>query len=121
MLTENKKSIVENDVVLVHVQEKPAFFARVEKIVPDMKKGWWQVTFLMLKIPLEVFVWILDNEQIRGADFTMNSIPIRIEAVVTPSQPSRQSESTESKKDAATSNEPKRKASILSLQSKKPT
>ena len=81
-----KKSIIENDVVLVYMDEQPAFFARVEKIVPDVKSGWWQITFLLLQIPLVTFTWILDNEQIRGADFTMKQTPMRIERVIAPAQ-----------------------------------
>lgn len=79
-----KKPFVENDVVLVYIDNKPAFFSRVEGIAADVKKGWWQVTFLLLNIPLNTFTWILDNDQIRGADFTMQGTPMRIEKVVAP-------------------------------------
>lgn len=81
MLYEHQESIIEKDVVQIYIEEEPSFFARIEKIVADMKKGWWQVTFLMLKNPLSDFIWILDNQQIRGAEFTMNNVPIRIEKV----------------------------------------
>lgn len=115
MLHEKKKSIVENDVVLIHINEQPAFFSRVEKIIADRKSGWWQISFLLLKIPLNVITWILDNEQIRGAEFTMKGVPIRIEKVVAPvpdQQEEKQIETTEFKEkdDSAT---------ILSLHSKK--
>lgn len=76
-----KKAIIEQDLILIYVEEKPAFFARVEKILPDVKKHWWRVSMLALQIPVKVITWILDDEQIRGADFTMRGIPIRIEKV----------------------------------------
>ncbi|MBD3287671.1 hypothetical protein GF337_02605 [candidate division KSB1 bacterium] len=120
MLYEKKKSIIENDVVLVHVKEQPAFFARVEKIVKDVKPGWWQVSFLLLQIPLTTFTWILDNEQIRGADFTMNGTPIRLEKVVAPSQVQEsendaEQEATSGKEDDSSGDG----ARILSFNSKK--
>ena len=34
---------IEGDVVLVYFQEKPVFYARIESIMPDMKKNWYQV------------------------------------------------------------------------------
>jgi len=86
MLYQNIKSIIENDVILVFIEDKPSFFARVEKIIADVKLGWWQVTFLVLHIPLVTVTWILDNEQIRGSDFTMQGTAIRIEKVVAPNQ-----------------------------------
>jgi len=83
----NNVSILETDVILVNINNNPSFFARVEKIYPDVKKGWWRVELLILQIPLIVTTWILDNEQIRGTDFTMGGTPIRIEKVVAPSMP----------------------------------
>jgi hypothetical protein len=79
-------AIVEGDVVLVYVEHKPAFFARVERIDPDVKPKWWRVKFLILTLPLTVTTWIIDDEQIRGADFTMGGTPIRIEKVVAPEE-----------------------------------
>lgn len=122
MFYENKKSIVENDVILVYVEDKPAFFARIEKIVADTKKGWWQVTFLILSIPLKTYTWILDNEQIRGADFTMGGTPMRIEVVKAPDQSYVHStqDSSAPKNDDDTPDSDK-SASILSFKSKKST
>jgi len=73
-----------NDVVLVHVDKKPGFYARIEDISPDVKPGWWQVRLLVFTFPLQVFTWILDDFQIEGADFTMGGTPIRLEPVVAP-------------------------------------
>jgi hypothetical protein len=49
----------EGDLVLVHVEGKPAFFARIETISPDVKPGWYQVGFLILQVPLVQVTWIL--------------------------------------------------------------
>ena len=78
--------IVEGELVLIHIENKPALYARVEKITADVKPNWWQVKFLMLTIPLQVVTWIIDDEQIRGGDFTMGGTPIRIEKVVPPKE-----------------------------------
>ena len=73
-----------NDVVLVHVDNKPGFYARLETISPDVKPGWWQVRLLVFTFPLQVFTWILDEYQLDGADFTMGGTPLRLEPVVSP-------------------------------------
>ena len=71
----------EGDVVLVHYQEKPASYARIETIKPDMKKGWFQVTLLLLTLPAQTVTWILREEYINGASFTMGGRPMRLEKV----------------------------------------
>lgn len=73
-----------NDLVLVHVDHRPGFYARVEEITPDVKKGWWQVKLLVLSFPLQVYTWILDENQIEGADFTMGGTPMKLEKVISP-------------------------------------
>jgi hypothetical protein len=73
-----------HDLVLIHVDNKPGFYARVEEIIPDVKPGWWQVKLLVLTFPMQVFTWILDDFQIEGADFTMGGTPLRLEPVVSP-------------------------------------
>ncbi len=75
-------SVVENDLVLIHINHNPAFFARVEEIKADQKPGWWQVRFLPLgleNLDFNTIVWILDDQQIRGEAFTMQSVPMRVE------------------------------------------
>ena len=73
-----------NDIVLVHVDSKPGFYARVEEISPDIKLGWWQVKLLVLTFPLQVFTWILDEFQLEGAPFTMGGTPRRLEEIASP-------------------------------------
>jgi len=78
-----------NDIVLVNVDNKPGFYARVEDISPDAKPGWWQVRLLVLTFPLQVFTWILDEFQLEYAPFTMGGTPIQLEAVVSPLEEER--------------------------------
>lgn len=68
-----------NDLVLVHVDNKPGFYARIEDISPDMKKGWWVVKLLVLTFPLQEYNWILDENQIEGGAYTMGGTPMRLE------------------------------------------
>jgi len=73
-----------NDLILVHIDSKPGFYARVDEITPDVKPGWWQVKLLVLCMPLQVYTWILEESQINGAPFTMGGTPIMMEKVVSP-------------------------------------
>jgi len=73
-----------NDIVLINVNDKPGFYARIEDIVPDVKPGWWQVQLLVLTFPLQIFNWILDEYQLDGADFTMGGTPLRMDPIVSP-------------------------------------
>jgi hypothetical protein len=79
-----------NDLVLVHIDNKPGFYARIEAIVPDVKPGWWQVRLLVLTMPLQVFTWILDESQVNGAPYTMGGTPVRLEKVVAPASPGQE-------------------------------
>jgi hypothetical protein len=79
-----------NDIVLVHVDNKPGFYAKIEDISPDVKPGWWQVRLLVLTFPLQVFTWILDEFQLDYAPFTMGGTPIQLEPVVSPLEEERQ-------------------------------
>jgi hypothetical protein len=76
-----------NDLVLVHVENRPGFYARIEDISHDVKPGWWQVKLLVLTFPLQVYTWILDDSQINGAPFTMGGTPITLEKVESPLPP----------------------------------
>lgn len=86
---------IENDLVLVHVDNKPGFYARIEEITPDVKPGWWQVKLLVLTFPLQVFTWILDDSQIEGASFTMGGTPLQLEKLVSPLEEERSRQSAQ--------------------------
>jgi hypothetical protein len=73
-----------NDLVLVHIDNKPAFYARIEDISADVKAGWWQVKLLVLTHPCQIYTWILEESQINGAQFTMGGTPVMLEKVISP-------------------------------------
>jgi hypothetical protein len=74
----------ENDIVLIHFEDQPLSFARIEQILPDSKPDWYHVKLLMLQIPLQVVTWILRERYIMGDEFTMNGNRMRLERIVCP-------------------------------------
>ncbi|MFO7714352.1 hypothetical protein [Desulfosarcina sp.] len=74
----------ENDIVLIHFEDQPLGFARIEKILPDSKPDWYHVKLLMLQVPLQVVTWILRDRYILGDEFTMNGKRMRLERIVCP-------------------------------------
>jgi len=77
----------ENDVVLIHFEDKPLAFARIESIQPDVKRGWYLVKLLLLQVPLQVVSWLLRDAYIDGEEFTMGGKRMRLGAVVSPEEP----------------------------------
>lgn len=73
-----------NDVVLIHLEDAPVSFARVESILPDSKKDWYHIKLLMLQIPLQVVTWILKDDYIKGEEFHMNGKRMRLTKVEAP-------------------------------------
>lgn len=71
----------EGEVVLIYYQDQPAIFARIESIEPDIKRGWYHVTLLLLSIPSQVVTWILRDSYIDGAPFTMDGTTMRLQEV----------------------------------------
>jgi hypothetical protein len=69
------------DVVLVYHRDRASFFARIDSIEPDLKKGWYKVQLLILTLPIRAVTWILREEYLNGIPFTMEDNPVRIEAV----------------------------------------
>jgi hypothetical protein len=78
-----------HDIVLIHVDNKPGFYARIEDLTADAKPGWWQVRLMVFTFPLQIFTWILDESQLDGASFTMGGTPIRMEQVISPVEQER--------------------------------
>mgnify|MGYP001043002133 CR=1 FL=1 len=71
----------QGDVVLITYEEQPAVYARIERIEPDVKKGWYQVTLLFLTLPAQTVTWILRGAYIQGESFTMGGKAIRLQFV----------------------------------------
>ena len=70
------------EVVLVYFKDQPAFYARVEEIMPDnAKRDWYHITLLILSFPSRNVIWTLREEYIDGETFNMKDIPLRIETV----------------------------------------
>jgi hypothetical protein len=76
-----------NDIVLIHMEDQPLTFARIESIEPDVKPGWQHVKLLLLQIPLQVVTWILRDAYIDGAEYTMGGNRMRLERVECPPEP----------------------------------
>jgi hypothetical protein len=112
--------IQSGDLVLVYMDNNPAFFARVEDITPDYKPQWYQVKLLVLQIPLMVITWILRRAYIDGDEFTMGGRPVRVAKVVSPEEVAEAVES-KSQEPAATPDPtpeaggPPKRAKVLSL------
>jgi hypothetical protein len=68
------------------MEGKPAFFARVEDISPDVKPEWYQIKLLVLQVPLMVITWILRRAYIDGDEFTMGGRPVRVVKVISPEE-----------------------------------
>ncbi|HAA02892.1 MAG TPA: hypothetical protein DCZ69_05350 [Syntrophobacteraceae bacterium] len=84
----------EGDLVLAHIRNKPAFFARIENIDSDIKPGWFQVKMLVLQVPLVTITWILRDTYINGEEFTMGGHPVKLDKVIAPETNSAHEKST---------------------------
>jgi hypothetical protein len=80
-MTDESAANREGDLVLIHYQDQPMAYARIEGINPDIKKDWYQVTLLLLTIPAQSVTWILRDEYINGTSFTMGGQSMRLEKV----------------------------------------
>lgn len=114
----------EGDLVLVHIEGKPAFFARIEKISPDPKPEWWQVKMLVLQVPLITVTWILREAYINGEEFTMGGHPMRLVKVEAPAEEVA-SAGDEDEREAGESAQPRKvsgeaPAKVVSLLDRKP-
>lgn len=80
----------EGDLVLVYIENQPAFFARIELISADVKPQWFQVKMLVLQVPVAIVTWILREPYINGEEFTMGGRPLRMEKVIAPEEASEE-------------------------------
>jgi hypothetical protein len=107
----------ENDVVLIHFENQPLSFARIEQILPDNKPDWYHVKLLMLQVPLQVVTWILRDRYINGDEFTMNGKAMRLERVVCPEPLPEADDLAEDREDNSPSPTGD-KATVISLKDK---
>jgi hypothetical protein len=77
----------EKDIVLIHFEDKPLVFARIEEIKEDYKPGWNHVKMLLLQIPLQIVTWILRDAYIDGDPFTMDGKKLQLEKIICPEDP----------------------------------
>ena len=110
----------EGDVVLVYMDNSPAFFARIEQIAADVKPGWFHVKLLVFQVPLLVVTWILKEAYFSGEEYTMGGHPMRMEKVVAPPEAQSGGESeTEREKKASPPRpalvEPKKESNVISI------
>ena len=70
-----------NDLVLVHLDRQPAFYARIDDITPDVKRGWYQVELLVLSLPPQTLVWILEESHLQGEEYTMGGQPVQLKLI----------------------------------------
>ena len=74
-----KQNLRPCDVILVHIREKPTFYAQIRAIEPDIKKGWYRVILLS---PFGKLQWILEDVHVfLGQTWTFQGIPHRIERI----------------------------------------
>lgn len=73
-----------NDIVLIYHDNEALGYARVEDITADVKPGWWCLTLLLLNVPLQPVTWILREEYIEGAPFSMGGRMMRLERLPRP-------------------------------------
>ena len=96
------------EVVAIFVDNKPYLYAKIEDIEPDIKPKWFRVTLLMLSFPPVEVTWILKEEYINGAEFTMDGVPVKISSL-------QSTKRNKDKKDAGRVHSSDRKK-VLSLQ-----
>ncbi len=81
--------VANGDIVLIYYEDEPAFFVRIEDITPDHKPNWFHARLLVLQIPIIEIIWILREEYINGASFSMEGHTIRMELVTGPQESMR--------------------------------
>jgi hypothetical protein len=111
---------IEGDVVLVYMDNSPAFFARVEQITADVKAGWYHVKLLVFQIPLLTVTWILKEAYFNGEEYTMGGHPMRIEKVIAPPEDEAEDEPAKTEREKKTSPkpalvEPKKEGKVISI------
>lgn len=69
------------EIVAVYIDDQPSVYARIEDYEADVKPRWYKVKMLFLTFPPQEITWLLREVQVDGEPFTMNNIPVRLDAV----------------------------------------
>ncbi len=69
------------EIVAVFIDDQPSVYARIEDYEADVKPRWFKVKMLFLTFPPQEITWLLREAQVDGEPFTMNNIPVRLDAV----------------------------------------
>jgi hypothetical protein len=112
-------AVLENDIVLIHFEDQPLVFARIEAIEADVKPGWYLVKLMMLQVPLQVVTWILRDIYIEGAEFTMNGKKMHLEKVICPEEPAAEPSPAPASHQSQTPPPATQKAKVISLSDRK--
>ncbi len=97
----------ESDIVLIHFEDNPLIFARIEDITEDYKPGWNHVKLLLLQVPLQTVTWILRNAYIDGDPFTMDGKKVRLEKIICPEDPEEKTSNTKASIESRSAPGPK--------------
>jgi len=74
---------IPGSIILIISNQKEGIYAFVDDVIADVKPNWWRVTFQIL-LPTPDFkplkrMWILDDQQIHGQEFTMGGIKLQLQ------------------------------------------
>jgi hypothetical protein len=108
-----------NDIVIVHKEDNPQFFARVEDISEDIKPGWFHLKLLVLTIPVQEVTWILKDIYIDGTEFSMEGNRMKIEKVIPPSKNKPAQEDTTTSSEEKKEDDPGKVISFPGLKNQK--
>ncbi|MFP4195027.1 MAG: hypothetical protein ACLFMN_08115 [Desulfobacterales bacterium] len=117
----------EKDIVLIYHEDQPVVFARVEDIQPDVKKDWYHISLMLLKLPVQTVTWILKDEYINGAEFTMGGQRMRLEKIEPPrlqeTEPEQEDQGEDQGEESGhgeTKDKDKDEKTVISLKDRKP-
>ncbi|MCF8095678.1 MAG: hypothetical protein K9J79_10005 [Desulfobacteraceae bacterium] len=113
----------ENDIVLIYHEDQPVVFARVEDIQPDVKKDWYHFKLMLLQLPIQTVTWILKDDYINGAEFTMGGHRMRLEKIEPPEEEQDNTDEEEQMQESGekeAKNRESQQGSVISLKDRKP-
>ncbi|MFO7965253.1 MAG: hypothetical protein R6U50_15120 [Desulfobacterales bacterium] len=105
----------ENDIVLIHFEDNPMGFARIESITADHKPGWYHVKLLLLQLPLKTVTWILRDTYIDGGEFTMGGKRMRLEKIRCPDEDVQSEDTVVNESVVNESTEKEKQANVISF------